>query len=121
MTNLMQDGATWLGERLQDSAGRAVTYTRGQQSVSITVTPSEHLYEVTDQDGFATEVLSYDWTITASDLVLNSETIQPAAGDKITLGSDVFVVTTMGSQPCFERLDANAILYLVHSKRVRDG
>ena len=77
MSNLLQDGATWLGEQLKQSAGRSVVYSRGTSDSSpITGTLSEMKQEVIDDDGLGTGTFLNDWTFTAADLVVNASQIE---------------------------------------------
>ncbi len=123
MTNLLQDAAVWLGDRLKESAGRQVTYARGAgESEPITGTVVQHQYEVVENDGSITLILAYDWTFTASDVVVAGSPIKPRAGDRIkeTLNGEAieFEVLPIGKMPCSEWLDTSGILLLVHTKKV---
>ena len=123
MTNLLQDAAVWLGDRLKDSAGRQVTYARGAgESEPITGTVVQHQYEVVENDGSITLILAYDWTFTAGDLVVAGNPIKPRSGDriKVTLNGEAFEfeVLPIGKMPCSEWLDTSGILLLVHTKKV---
>ena len=123
MSNLLQYAAVWLGDRLKESAGRQVSYARGvQQSDPITGTVVQHQYEVVESDGSVTLVLAYDWTFTASDLVVAGNPIKPRSGDRIkeTLNGEAieFEVLPIGKLPCSEWLDTSGILLLVHTKKV---
>lgn len=122
MSNLLQDGATWLGGQLQTAAGSEVTYSRRSACVSVVGWPAMHEYEVLDEDGIPTRVLSHDWTFVAVELVLDGVRIEPRPGDRITEVIDgeeySFEVMPPEKKPCFERLDAAGRLLLVHTKRV---
>jgi len=123
MINLMQDGATWLGEQLQAAAGRSVTYRRGNRSATLTAVPSQHEYDVLDEDGFATKRQSYDFVVTAADLVLGSDTIEPRPGDRIddTINGEErhFELMPLGDRPCCEWHDVTGIQLIVHCKRIK--
>ena len=123
MTNLLQDAAVWLGDRLKESAGRQVTYARGAgEGEPITGTVVQHQHEVVENDGSITLILAYDWTFTASDLVVAGSPIKPRSGDRIkeTLNGEAieFEVLPIGKMPCSEWLDTSGILLLVHTKKV---
>lgn len=124
-SNLLQRGATWLGERLQAAAGRSVTYKRGGQAIpDITGWPAKNEYEVTDDEGLPEKVWFYDWSFTASDLnFANDETLFEARpGDQITEtinGRDiVYEVAPPGKRPVAEWLDSAGVILLVHTKIV---
>lgn len=123
MTNLMQDGATWLGNRLKWHAGRTVTYRRSQGTVSLVGCVTMNEYEVPNLDGLSTEVQSYDWTITAADLVIHGVQVTPQVGDQITEtlnGTERIweVLPVSQDKPCYEWLDTSGLLLLIHTKQV---
>jgi hypothetical protein len=123
MSNLLQDAAAWLGDRLKESAGRQVIYARGvQESDPITGTVAKHEYEAVENDGSVTLVLAYDWSFTAAELVIAGSPIKPRAGDRIseTLNGEpiAFEVLPIGKLPCSEWLDTSGVLLLVHTKKV---
>lgn len=125
MTNLLQRGATWLGGKLKTVAGRSVTYRRGNRSVTITATPQEQQAEVQGVGGVNTVVSWYDWTITASDLVLAGETVEPLEGDEIaeTLNGVTIVweVMPVAKMKHFDWADSSGILLKVRTKRTQRG
>lgn len=50
MSNMLQDGATWLAGQLQDHVGRSVVLRRqGQAAAELTGTVVMHEYEVVDE------------------------------------------------------------------------
>lgn len=125
MSNLLQRGASFIGDKLKSPAvaGRTVAYRRGQSEIAkVSAWPSQHEYEVVDEQGFATSVVSFDWTFTTSDLVLRGEAIEPRPRDviaEVLNGETVtYEVMAIANRPCFEWADTSGILTLVHSRRV---
>lgn len=122
MTNILQDGAAWLGGQLKDHAGTSITYQRGVDTVTITATATLHEYEVVDQDGLSTMVLSRDYLVHAADLVLGGAEIAPRAGDQITetIGGVAcsFEVMPLGMKKEYEPVDKDGLLLLIHTKKV---
>lgn len=122
MTNILQDGAAWLGGQLKDHAGTSITYQRGALSATLTGTATLHEYEVVDQDGFSTTVLSRDYIVHAADLVLSGAEIAPRAGDQITetIGGVAcsFEVMPLGMKKEYEPVDRDGLLLLIHTKKV---
>ena len=122
MPNLLQRGATWLGDRLQDAAGQTVVYARGSQSVSATATPRKVDYEVDDEDGIPRRVTFYDWDFIATDMVFTGETEQFDAmpGDQVRVTVSGFEYTyeamPAGKKPATEWLDSSGVLRTVHTK-----
>ena len=122
MTNLLQDGVTWLGGQLKDHCGLSVTYCRGPLMVSITGTATMHEYEVVDTDGVVTIVTSRDYVVHAADLVLAGTTITPRGGDRITetIGGteQTFEVMPLGGSRAFDPVDPDSVLLKVHTKKI---
>jgi len=122
MPNLLQRAAVWLGERLQVAGGRTVTYRRGLHSVELTLTPHMHEEQVLGQDGIEQDVLSYAWTITASELIINGSVVVPQSGDVIeeTLDSGEEIrweVFPRGDKDqCYEWMDSSKLLIRVNVK-----
>lgn len=114
MTNLLNTGATWLGTRLQDVAGTTISYCRGDDtSDSFTATVGQTLFEQDSQFGVVT-IQSRDYIFPVSELGNWGE---PARGDTITEGDEVFEVLSLnGSQP-FRYSDHGKTIVRVHTKR----
>lgn len=122
VTNILQDGAAWLGGQLKDHAGLSVVYQRGASSVSITATATMHEYEVVDDDGFGIVMLSRDYIVHAADMILSGAEIAPRAGDRITETIQgvvcVFEVMALGQKHEYEPLDTDGLMWLIHTKKV---
>lgn len=123
MTTLLQRGATWLGERLQTSAGRTVKLTRGSVNTTDFVgAVSRVAYDEIGDDGLTTSVMYDDWTIVADEILLADRSIVPRDGDVIseTLnGATVrYEVLPLQSRPAVEWLDSSGLLLTVHTKRI---
>jgi hypothetical protein len=124
MTNWMQDGAAWLGDRLQETAGRTITIQQGTRlTESFTATLTTHEHEIIDEHGILLKVLSYDWTIVAEDLTaagLEATELRTGAIIKETLfGVDYeYEIMPLGQKPAVERLDTSGILLMAHTKQI---
>lgn len=116
MTNLMQDAADWLGDRLQDEAGRAITYERSpSKKYTTTGVPRERIYRATSKQGLTTQAKVTDWLILTAGL---SDLI-PRQGDKITDAAGVtYAALPMGDMPCWEYEDNANITLVIHTKKV---
>jgi hypothetical protein len=124
MPNLLQRGATWLGERLQTAAGRSVIYSSGGQSFTATAWPAKVDYEVDDEDGIPRRVTFYDWTFAREDLDFDDDPKPFSAkpGDRIveTLNAVelTYEVMPAGKRPVMEWADSGGELILIHTKLV---
>src|SRR5678816_1418729 len=78
----MQNAAVWLGAQLQAAGGRDGIYKRGTlESGTITGVVTDLQQEVVNEEGFGTGTLVNGWQFVASELILNSDVIDPRAGD----------------------------------------
>lgn len=123
MTNRLQDGAAWLAGKIKDFAGVACVYYRGADSVSVTGTINDKLYETVDDQGFTTQTKITDFTFTAADLVISGSTIKPQRGDKIEIAEDgstvgYEVLPSSAAEREWERFDNFGTMILVHTKRI---
>src|SRR5687767_14536508 len=125
MPNLLSRSATWLGTKLQAAGGRAVVYRRGTKDVAITITPLDLEEVVEETEDVGTEIDNHDWSITASELVLNGETINPQQGDVIeeTLNGVEYeyqVLPRAVNKPAWAWLDKGTRTILrVYTKKVK--
>ncbi|MBI3464295.1 MAG: hypothetical protein HY000_14750 [Planctomycetes bacterium] len=115
MPNILQSGATWLGAKLQASAGRAVSVETGGVTIPVTATLVTAEHEVMDSQQFLTRVLSCDWTFVAADL----GTLELKPGTLVHDGADTYQALPLGNRPCVERLDSSGILLTLHKKKVK--
>lgn len=81
MANLLDDGAAWLLDQLQQHAGRAVSYAPlGQVAISeLTATRAVEEVRIVDAQGVPTVVQVTAWLLASSDL----DGVTPKRGDKI--------------------------------------
>lgn len=126
MPNLLQRGASFLGTRLKEAAGREVTYKRGPQEMTATGWPAKIDYEVTDDEtGIPQKVSFYDWTFTTEDLAFDGDDTIFAArpGDQITEtlnGEELtYEASSPGKRPVAESADSAGVLTMIHTKIVR--
>lgn len=123
MANLMETAAEWLAERMEESAGRSVTYRRSLDSVALTATRNVTSHRVTDEEGFSTKVQTMDWTFKASDLVLGGSVVKPRRGDTIEetiagVTTTYEVLAVSDDLPEWEPFDSAGVMLLVHTKKV---
>lgn len=123
MTNILQDGAGWLGSQLQGSAGRQVTIRRQQFVSDAIVGWVTNEYDEVGDDGMTTSITVVDWRFVASDVVINGEQVEPRDHDMIveTLNGveHTYEVLPLQKRKACEWLDDSGVLLLVHSKIVK--
>ena len=99
----MEDALAGMQTALRSVAGVAVTYTRGSDSVSVTATIGSTTFRYDDEFG-VTRIVTRDYLITTSALVLGGAAALPVAQDTITetRGTTVYtytVATPAGEPP----------------------
>ncbi len=79
MANMLDSGAAWLLQRLQQSSGRTATYIRGGKRIAITAVRVAQDESVLDANGIPIRVVDHELTVDAAALPW-----EPQAGDIIT-------------------------------------
>ncbi len=84
MANLLDTGAAWLVQRLQESAGRSSTYVRGGRRIAVTSVRTGQDESFLDANCVAITVRDHEVMVAASDIPW-----EPRAGDVIeeTIGA----------------------------------
>lgn len=117
MTNLIDDGADWLVDRLKESAGRTAVYIRGGKRTTVTAVRVAEGETVLDANGIPLTVRDHQITIAAADL-----THEPRAGDVIeeTVGGSTvrWEVVPRGDGPAWEWWDQANTAYRVFVQEV---
>lgn len=111
------DAIGCLSTTLQSIAGTTITYARGATSLTITATVGQTQFEQDTQFGVLT-IRTRDFIFPVADLAALDE---PARGDTITEGSDVYEVLPEPGVPAFRYSDHGQTIVRVHSKRVTAG
>lgn len=103
--------------------GVQAIYRRGNKSIAVSTIPSTRRYDVVDGGGWATQVVSADWIIRASDLSFDGVPTLPAVGDTITVdrsGTQLVyrVIALSVGVPEWSYNDTGRTQLRVHSKLV---
>ena len=122
MANLLQTGTSWLADQLKAHASQQVIYVRGNQQVEVSATIGRTEFEIDDGSGIVQRLISRDYLIQATDLILAGNQVIPQPGDLIreTQGSSVMVyeVMTPGNEQHYRYSDPFGKLLRIHSKHV---
>lgn len=123
MPNLLNRGAAYLAKHLKAHASDEVRYTRDAQSIAIQATSGAKLLQLNDgEGGVRMEWTDKDFIITAADLVIAGERIEPRRGDVISIPSDegrrYYEVASFGGEPPWRYCDSHRILIRIHTKHV---
>lgn len=102
-----------------------VAYSRGEQSVDLDATLGRTFYQRADDDGFVRQVEARDFLIRREDLVIGSEVVLPADGDRITVAINgenrIYEVMSPPGEPSFRFSDVYNRTLRVHTKHVETG
>lgn len=120
--NLLALGAEMLDRVRRDNLSSPVLYGRGADSVTLAAAVGKTPWNLVDPGtGMVTQVESRDFIFSAADLILAGSLTQPARGDRITVGNDVYELLPFGGEPCWRYGDHGNNMIRVHTKRVGDA
>lgn len=113
--------AAFLDEQQRANFSSSVTYSRAGQSVSLLAGAGRTEFVMEGSDGAAVSWTSTDFLLTAADLILDGQVVEPRSGDRISRvrGSitETFEVLEPAGQKCF-RTDGQGVTLRVHAKKV---
>ena len=122
MTYLLERAIVWLeGQRVR-RLGRQVLYQRGSHNVTVIATLGRSTFELDDGAGAVLRVESRDFIISAADLVLSGQGVEPRSGDRIIQAAEgtlwVYEVTAIGGEPAWRWCDPYHRAMRIHTKQV---
>ena len=122
MTDLLERAIVWLeGQRVR-RLGRQVLYQRGSHNVTVIATLGRSTFELDDGAGAVLRVESRDFIISAADLVLSGQGVEPRSGDRIIQAAEgtlwVYEVTAIGGEPAWRWCDPYHRAMRIHTKQV---
>ena len=122
MTDLLEQGASWLDDQRHRHMTRSVSYARGASTVIVQATIGRTVFEQADEYGVVTKTESLDYLIRTADLVLDGQVTLPKHGDQIreTDGETTFVyeVLSPGDEPIFRYSDPYRKALRIHTKHI---
>lgn len=108
MTDQLATAVATLASLRHAHASRTVTYRRAAASCVVNATKGRTRAETHDAGGYAYEYATVDWIVRPEDLILDGQTITPAAGDEIIEPTDsesvTYTVVESDALPAFERI-----------------
>lgn len=124
MTDMLRAGLSFLNAQRHAHMSSSVTYARGAFSVVLNATIGKTAFRQTDDYGVIRRYEMRDFIVQASDLVLNTETVLPEPGDKITQTENdidyVYEVMSPGDEPHYRFSDAYMMVLRIHTKLVNE-
>lgn len=116
MTTILEQAALAHFDALASQAGVSVRYARGNDDVELTAVPGSHVSEDYGEDGIAVVSRMQDWLIDPVDLVIDSATVKPEPGDRITTLDDrEFAVAYADAENCWRWSDQTQKFMRVHT------
>ena len=113
--NRIADGMAWLENQMKEHCSTAVTYQRGDSSVTVNVVLGKTDYQIIDENGFETGAFTWDFIILATDLAF-----EPQVGDVIIHGAKHFEVMRIPGQDCWRWTGITRSAYRIHTKDIGD-
>lgn len=122
MNDFLQRGLDWLNTTLKANCPLSATYTRGSDSIPLTIRIGRTVFVSNRQGGTRIEFGEIDFLITATDLVVAGIATTPAEGDRITAtirgNGYTFELMAPGGEPAWRYSDAYRTAFRVHCKQV---
>ena len=122
MTDMLEQGASWLDDQRHRHMTRTVSYARGTSTVEVQATIGRTVFEQADEFGIVTKTESRDYLIRTADLVLDGQPTLPKRGDQISEidGGTTFVyeVLSPGDEPVFRYADPYRKALRIHTKHI---
>ncbi len=112
MTDLLKTGVEWLAQARAAFCASPVTYRRGSASTSLSATLGQTEFEVEDDYGLRTTFTSTDFILSAADFPY----VEPAPGDEIVSGGQVYTVMSPLGQGHFRWCDPYHTMLRIHAK-----
>lgn len=81
--NLLEKGAQWLADQMDENVSSPVTYVRGSQRCPLDASFGKTQFEVTDQAGMLHNVDSHDFILRSANMLFDGEIFVPKALDEI--------------------------------------
>jgi len=122
MVDLLGQAVDWVNGMRAAHLSRSVTYVRGGESVELLATLGSTLYEVTDEAGATVQAKATDFIVSADELVLGGEPVEPQVGDSIHVAAGgkvlVFEVLELAGAGHYRPCDPYGAALRIHTKQV---
>lgn len=121
MSDLLRTGLQFLETKRKSFMSSDIVYSRGTDSVTVKATKGKTEFtSIGDTFEIGGEII--DFLITADDLILDSSTVKPVIGDKITETIDsvdyVYEVLNLAGDGCYRYSDPDCLTYRIHTKLI---
>jgi len=122
VAEMLESAVDWLGDMRSRHLSRAVTYTRGAESVELSATLGDTRYELSDEAGATVQAKATDFIVAADELVLGGVVTKPQIGDRIRLPAGakvlVFEVLDLAGAGHWRPADPFGKALRIHAKQI---
>lgn len=120
MANLLERAARWTKARLDNAAAIEVTVRDGNEAIEqVKAIPGQSSFASFSMDEHSGTAKTFDWIVSAADLVFDGEKREPQKGWEIWHRLDdgrtaVYLALPIDAR-CFDVVDQLGILYRIHT------
>jgi len=122
MSDMLANGVAWLHGVRAARFAMAALYIRDGRSVSVNVTAAQSDYEIADETGATVGAVASDFLVTADELVIDGDRIEPDVGDRILIvdgsAAGLYEVLNLGGAGCARRSDPFGTAWRVHARLI---
>lgn len=113
MTDMLQDGLTWLDSQRVAHMSSQVAYRRDPDEVTVKATFGKTDVEIADESGLTIQAQVWDFLIAAEELGL-----EPEPGDVIAANGRKYEVMNLGGEGCWRWSDPYRMTCRIHTKDI---
>jgi hypothetical protein len=116
MTDMLQNGLSWLEQQRSQFMAETVTYKSGDISLQINATPGKTHYQVNDDTGMSVAAEVMDFIVLAADLHLPDGV--PDSGDTIQTARALYEVMYMAGDGYWRYSDPYGLAIRIHTRQI---
>ena len=122
MADVLGQAADWLERMRRRHMTRRVVYSRGGESAEIAATLGSTTYELTDEAGATVQAKATDFLVSADELILAGELVEPRPGDRIRVADGertrIFEVMDLAGAGHCRLCDPHGRTLRIHAKQI---
>ena len=122
MVDMLECAVSWLNDMRRAYMSRRVIYQRGDEFIEMAATLGSTTYEITDDAGATVKAVASDFIVSAADLILGGQAVEPQLGDRIMVpvgaATVVYEVLDLGGAGHYRRADPLGKALRIHTKWV---
>jgi hypothetical protein len=118
MTDMLQNGLSWLEQQRTQFMAQTVIYMRGTDSIQISATPGKSSYQINDDTGMSVAAEVMDFIVLAGDLEIAGASIVPESGDTVTTDRGTYEVMYLAGDGFWRYSDPYGNAIRIHTKQI---